>query len=143
MRLCRHVPSVDEVVPSIAAILKVHDVAPACVVGHSFGTLIASRLLQLHPGRVSSLALLDPVCFLIFSGHLLKYFVYQAPRWVLLLVRPGAWLAGWLAVHCVEKWALRRGCGCGCSNGKAGATCLWQCKFCFHITLTNFSLAII
>lgn len=36
----------------------------ACVVAHSYGTFVASRLVQAHgPRAVGSLALIDPVCF--------------------------------------------------------------------------------
>lgn len=35
----------------------------ACVVAHSYGTFIGSRLVQARRERVASLALIDPVCF--------------------------------------------------------------------------------
>jgi hypothetical protein len=40
---------------------------------------MASRLVQRAPERVQSLALLDPVCFIMFSGKLIHNFVY-APQ---------------------------------------------------------------
>lgn len=33
------------------------------MVAHSYGTFIASRMVQAHASRVHSLALIDPVCF--------------------------------------------------------------------------------
>jgi hypothetical protein len=38
----------------------------ACVVGHSYGTFVASRLVQAHRAFVHSVALVDPVCFGMF-----------------------------------------------------------------------------
>lgn len=80
MRLCRCIPDADVVMTNVTAIIDLHDLKHPSVIGHSFGTLYASRLLQLSPGRVSSVSLLDPVCFLVFTGHLLKNFVYHFPR---------------------------------------------------------------
>ena len=48
MRLCRDIPGVDEILPPLLAILRAHGVPRACVVGHSFGTLIASRFVQVR-----------------------------------------------------------------------------------------------
>jgi pimeloyl-ACP methyl ester carboxylesterase len=36
--------------------------------GHSFGSLVSSRLVQLHPKTAVSLTLLDPVCFAMVRG---------------------------------------------------------------------------
>ena len=47
----------------ILAILDAEAVPKACVVGHSYGTLLASRLVKRFPGRLHSLVLVDPVCF--------------------------------------------------------------------------------
>jgi len=38
---------------------------------------MSSRLVQRFPSRVQSLALIDPVCFVMFSGKLILNFVYQ------------------------------------------------------------------
>ncbi|KAJ9508158.1 hypothetical protein QJQ45_021572, partial [Haematococcus lacustris] len=52
----------------------------ACVVAHSYGTFVASRLVQAHgPRAVRSLALIDPVCFGMFLPSLLHSFVYRTP----------------------------------------------------------------
>lgn len=82
MKLCTAVPCVDATIDQLLAVLSGHGLGegtPLCVVGHSFGTLISSRLMQLHSARVRAAALLDPVCFLVFSGHLLHRFVYSTP----------------------------------------------------------------
>eukprot|EP00798_Chlamydomonas_sp_ICE-L_P022044 gene22044-29110_t len=63
MRLRLKVPSVDDVVSVIINALDIHGIDKVCVSGHSYGTFKASRLVQLHPERVHSLAIIDPcVC---------------------------------------------------------------------------------
>jgi pimeloyl-ACP methyl ester carboxylesterase len=79
MRATRRLPAVDDVVEDLAAICREHRLGPLAVVGHSYGTLMASRLVQLHPRLVHSLALIDPVCLMMFSGHLVRNFVYCRP----------------------------------------------------------------
>ncbi|PNH03682.1 hypothetical protein TSOC_010242 [Tetrabaena socialis] len=96
-RLCSIIPSADEIADGAAALLDrlgleqvcgpwAEHPAPqreaegACVVAHSYGTFVASRLAQLHPQRLQSLALLDPVCFGMFMPHLLANFIYRKPR---------------------------------------------------------------
>lgn len=54
----------------VAAVVKlIADVsAPVHVVGHSYGGLVALTLARLHPSRVRSLALFDPVAFGVLYG---------------------------------------------------------------------------
>lgn len=59
MRLCFRAGEVDHAAHAVAAIVQILGFKEACVVGHSFGTFVASRLCQLHPALVQSL-----VCFL-------------------------------------------------------------------------------
>ncbi len=66
MRVCLDVPEEDEVVAGIAAALARHGVRRAHVVAHSYGTFMASRLVQLHRPVVASMTLLDPVCFVMW-----------------------------------------------------------------------------
>ncbi|EFJ53114.1 hypothetical protein VOLCADRAFT_115694 [Volvox carteri f. nagariensis] len=79
MRVCVNVPEEDEVVACIAGALARHSVKQVHVVAHSYGTFMASRLVQLHRPMVASLTLLDPVCFIMFSGKLIYNFVYRNP----------------------------------------------------------------
>lgn len=79
MRPCSRVPGEDEVAADVIAALAARGVASAHVVAHSYGTFLASRIVQLHGHAVASLALLDPVCFLMFTGHLMYNFVYRSP----------------------------------------------------------------
>ncbi|GBF97999.1 hypothetical protein Rsub_11110 [Raphidocelis subcapitata] len=77
MRLCAHVPCIEEVVGSVAAFLSAMRYDRVHVIGHSFGSLVSSRLVQLHPKTVASLTLLDPVCFGMFMPKLLHSFLYS------------------------------------------------------------------
>ena len=55
MRLCFRAGEVDHAAHAVAAIVQLLGFKEACVVGHSFGTFVASRLCQLHPSLVQSL----------------------------------------------------------------------------------------
>ena len=55
MRLCLRAAEVDHAAHAVAAIVRHQGFQEACVVGHSFGTFVASRLCQLHPQLVQSL----------------------------------------------------------------------------------------
>lgn len=48
---------------AILAVLDAEGTSKVCVVGHSYGTLLASRLVKRFPSRLHSLVLVDPVCF--------------------------------------------------------------------------------
>jgi len=71
MRWVSDVPSEDEVVDVIVEVMDRLELPSAAVVAHSYGTFMASRLVQRQPSRVQSLALLDPVCFIMFDGGML------------------------------------------------------------------------
>ena len=66
MRLCFRAGEVDHAAHAVAAIVRQQGFKEACVVGHSFGTFVASRLCQLHPSLVQSL-----VSHLAFQPHTL------------------------------------------------------------------------
>ena len=55
MRLCLRAAEVDQAAHAVAAIVQHQGFKEACIVGHSFGTFVASRLCQLHPSLVQSL----------------------------------------------------------------------------------------
>ena len=59
MRLCLRAIEVDHAAHAVAAIVKQQGFKEACVVGHSFGTFVASRLCQMHPAIVQSLVSLS------------------------------------------------------------------------------------
>lgn len=55
------VPTVDEVTEVLVSILNKNAISSCCLVGHSYGTAVASRLLQQAPQRIKQLCLIDPV----------------------------------------------------------------------------------
>jgi pimeloyl-ACP methyl ester carboxylesterase len=61
MRWVLWVPTVDEVAEVLVAIMRREGVARCCLVGHSYGTAVASRLLQQHPSKVVQTCMIDPV----------------------------------------------------------------------------------
>ena len=63
-------------VEAMLAILDAHQVPRAAFVAHSFGTFFLSRLHRLAPARVAAAAFVDPVCMCMWSGHLVRAFVY-------------------------------------------------------------------
>lgn len=75
MRLCLRAREVDHAAHAVAAIVQQQGFKEACIVGHSFGTFVASRLCQLHPSLVQSL-----VSHLAFhSLHSLPFVSYSLP----------------------------------------------------------------
>ncbi|DBA73278.1 hypothetical protein WJX77_005167 [Trebouxia sp. C0004] len=88
MRLCFRASEVDHAAHAVAAIVQQQGFKEACIVGHSFGTFVASRLCQLHPSLVQSLLIIDPVCMLTCCPQLLHSFVYKVPVWGLNLLTP-------------------------------------------------------
>lgn len=55
------IPTVEQLVHSHASFLSALGHESAHVIGHSYGSLVASRFVQLHPKAVVSLTLMDPV----------------------------------------------------------------------------------
>lgn len=61
MRWVLWVPTVDEVAEVLVAIMRREGLERCCLVGHSYGTAVASRLLQQHPAKVVQTCMIDPV----------------------------------------------------------------------------------
>ncbi|WIA41530.1 hypothetical protein OEZ86_008900 [Tetradesmus obliquus] len=80
MRLSSYIPSVDEVTEGVVRILDHECIQRTCIVGHSYGSFMASRLNSLHRERIHGLCLIDPVCLGMFMPHLLHNFMYRRPR---------------------------------------------------------------
>ncbi|KAF6264039.1 hypothetical protein COO60DRAFT_1698505 [Scenedesmus sp. NREL 46B-D3] len=78
MRLMRHIPTVDDSVGVVLAALQRHGLGSVAVLGHSYGSLVAARLVRVAPQAVRSLAVVDPVCFAMHMPNLVKYFLYSA-----------------------------------------------------------------
>ena len=62
MRLHPRSLDMDDVAHALAEILAKHRWPTSCVIAHSFGTFIASRLCQLHPSQVNALVSLSHIC---------------------------------------------------------------------------------
>lgn len=80
MRWCSDVPSSEELADVVDEVLEHHEIQRAAVVAHSYGTVVASRLLQAHKKRIAHLTLIDPICLAMYLPVMLKYFVYQKPQ---------------------------------------------------------------
>eukprot|EP00878_Enallax_costatus_P008311 GHUV01008689.1.p1 GENE.GHUV01008689.1~~GHUV01008689.1.p1 ORF type:complete len:717 (+),score=294.35 GHUV01008689.1:916-3066(+) len=80
MRWVLWVPTVDEVAEVLVGILRREHVDHCCLVAHSYGTAVASRLLQQHPQKILQLCMIDPICFSMFMPNLLRNFLYESPR---------------------------------------------------------------
>jgi pimeloyl-ACP methyl ester carboxylesterase len=61
MRLVSWIPTVDEMADATAAMLAAHGYNRASVVAHSYGTMVASRLVMKYPQLVHCMCLTDPV----------------------------------------------------------------------------------
>jgi pimeloyl-ACP methyl ester carboxylesterase len=79
MRLTGRIPSPQEVALDVLQALSSMGVEKVDVVGHSYGTLVASALLKAEPERVSALTLIDPVCFALFLPTLVRAGLYHLP----------------------------------------------------------------
>ncbi|WIA21867.1 hypothetical protein OEZ85_004243 [Tetradesmus obliquus] len=71
------IPTVDDSVDVVLAALARHGLSSAAVLGHSYGSLVAARLVRLAPEVVHTLAVVDPVCFAMHMPNLVKYFLYS------------------------------------------------------------------
>lgn len=54
MRLWPRAMDIDDAAHAVAGILAIHQWPTSCIVAHSFGTFVASRLCQLHPACVQA-----------------------------------------------------------------------------------------
>ena len=50
------------------------------IIGHSYGSLLASWFVKCYPHMLLSVVLVDPICFLLFTPHLCFNFLYRPPR---------------------------------------------------------------
>jgi pimeloyl-ACP methyl ester carboxylesterase len=64
----------------VVSILDRNALHSCCLVGHSYGTAAASRLLQQAPHRIQQLCLIDPICFTMFMPNLLRNFLYESQQ---------------------------------------------------------------
>ena len=62
LRFCWRAGEVDAAAHAVAEFVRQHGWSQACIVGHSYGTFVASRICQVHPDIVQSLV--SPLAFL-------------------------------------------------------------------------------
>jgi pimeloyl-ACP methyl ester carboxylesterase len=79
MRLVRWLPTVDDMADGTAAIMAAHGVEQAAVMAHSYGTMVAARLVLKYEGLVHSLCLCDPVSV---TFVMLGYFYIVSHIWL-------------------------------------------------------------
>lgn len=68
MRLVSWLPTVDDMADATAAILAAHGVRKADVMAHSYGTMVAARLVLKYGACVHSLCLMDPVSWVVLEA---------------------------------------------------------------------------
>jgi pimeloyl-ACP methyl ester carboxylesterase len=85
MRLSRRIPTAVEVARDVEAFLLKAGITQACVVAHSYGTLVASALTKRINAAAAAgtmtvslagLTLLDPVAFCMFLPHTLRAAIF-------------------------------------------------------------------
>lgn len=79
LQVSDHIPSIVDQVKSVCNILNenIGEHKKATFVGHSFGSLILSWMVQSHPDRVANCVFLDPICFQLHLRNILFNFHFQ------------------------------------------------------------------
>jgi len=52
----------------------------ASIIGHSYGSLVATHFVRTRPDRVASLGLIDPVSILLCLPDVVYNFIYKPPE---------------------------------------------------------------
>jgi pimeloyl-ACP methyl ester carboxylesterase len=100
-------PTAAEVAEDIAAFLGSSGITKANIIGHSYGTLVASSLVKRHPALLSGLTLIDPVCFLMFLPYMTnRTFHFDTSKHVTAL---GSMMKGLVLreLHCAASMSKR------------------------------------
>ncbi|KAJ9049906.1 hypothetical protein DSO57_1019666 [Entomophthora muscae] len=79
MYICNNILDHDETLNAIDTIFKTHSLQKVSVVGHSYGTVLASWLMRERPHYLSHLTLVDPICFCMWDSTLARNFLYANP----------------------------------------------------------------
>jgi len=74
MRLVESVPKMHHVVSEISQLLKIHGYFKACFVGHSLGSVYCTWMVRQRSDLISSVVLMDPICFELHKSHLVRLF---------------------------------------------------------------------
>lgn len=87
MRYTSQIPTVQDCAQSASDFLDTLGISSVHVMGHSYGTLVCARFAILYADKVSSLALMDPVCFAMYMPRLIRTFLYakspESGNWLL------------------------------------------------------------
>jgi pimeloyl-ACP methyl ester carboxylesterase len=75
-----HMPSMEKYNESILRVLRRHRIEKVSIVGHSFGSITASWLVNKHPEVVSHVTMLDPVSILLCLPDVVENFIYRSLR---------------------------------------------------------------
>src|SRR5262245_52750303 len=78
MRLCEEVVSMTDTLKAIDALVDGDDGTERCTwVGHSFGTIVVGWVVRYQPHLVDGVVMIDPVCFTLWDGELVRNFLYK------------------------------------------------------------------
>jgi pimeloyl-ACP methyl ester carboxylesterase len=72
-------PTPDEFVTNLVAILDAHSISKVSLIGHSFGSVTAGWTVTRRPDRVAHLTLIDPVSVLLGLPEVAMNFLYRRP----------------------------------------------------------------
>eukprot|EP01024_Parvocaulis_polyphysoides_P041496 TRINITY_DN38048_c0_g1_i2.p1 TRINITY_DN38048_c0_g1~~TRINITY_DN38048_c0_g1_i2.p1 ORF type:complete len:336 (+),score=22.50 TRINITY_DN38048_c0_g1_i2:55-1008(+) len=77
MRWTLRAKSINEVATDVATLFSKYGIDRAHVIGHSYGTFVASTLVNRYSHLVESICLIDPVCMMICEPTLVANFIYK------------------------------------------------------------------
>ncbi|GLI68072.1 hypothetical protein VaNZ11_012401 [Volvox africanus] len=72
-----HPPSMRQLAEDVVIALQRQGFSQAALLAHSFGTAVASVLMQARPEVVRHVVMLDPICFNMYMPRLLRNFLYR------------------------------------------------------------------
>ncbi|KAJ9056842.1 hypothetical protein DSO57_1028741 [Entomophthora muscae] len=70
----------DQTIKAVDAMFTRHRLEKVSLVGHSYGSIIASWLIQQRPQYLAHAHLVDPVCFMMWKHNLLYSFLFEEPN---------------------------------------------------------------
>ncbi|KAJ9048581.1 hypothetical protein DSO57_1033644 [Entomophthora muscae] len=79
MEIYHNILNHDQTLAAIDSLFKRHSLYKVSLVAHSYGTLIASWLIQHRQHLLHKVTLLDPICFNMWESTLVTNFLYAKP----------------------------------------------------------------
>ncbi|KAJ3023906.1 UNVERIFIED_CONTAM: hypothetical protein HDU68_008414 [Siphonaria sp. JEL0065] len=95
MRLVDHVPSTEQTVSEIEAMLDAFGYKKAHIIGHSLGTTVAAWMVK-YSKYAASVTLLDPVVFMYLLPSLAFSFIHRKPGYNTETMKANEYLLYWL-----------------------------------------------